>query len=59
MKGATANENPQEKNKHDPHKSKEQTAQASTENIYQMKKTWKRARMFCEDFESRCHKPTR
>ena len=59
MKGATPNEKQLEKNKNDPHKSKEQTAKASRENIYQTKKSWKRARMICEDSESRSHEPTR
>ena len=55
MKGATPNEKPLEKNKNDPHKSKEQTAKASRENIYQTKKRWIRARLICEDSESRSH----
>jgi len=59
MKGATPNAKHLENSKHDPHKSKEQTAKASRENIYQMKKSWKRARMICEDFQSRSHQPTR
>jgi len=59
MKGATPNEKQLDKNKHDPHKSKEQTAKASRENIYQMKKSWKRARMICKYSESRSHQPTR
>jgi len=61
MKGATPNEKHLEKNKNDPYKSKEQTAKASRENIYQTKKNWKRARMICklEDSKSRSHKPTR
>jgi len=59
MKGATPNEKQLEKNKNDPHKSKEQTAKACRENIHQMKRSWKRARMICEDFESRSHEPTR
>jgi len=59
MKGATPNEKELEKNKNDVHKSKEQTAKASRENIYQTKKSWKRARMICEDSEIRSHKPTR
>jgi len=59
MKGATTNEKQLEKNKNDPHKSKEQTAKASRENIYQTNKSWKRARMICEDSESRSHEPTR
>ena len=58
MKGATPNEKQLEKNKNDPHKSKVQTAKASRENIHQTKKIWKRARMICEDSESRSHKPT-
>jgi len=33
MKGATPNEKQLEKKKNDPHKSKEQTAKASRENI--------------------------
>ena len=56
MKGATQNQKQLEKNKNDPHKSKEQTAKASRENIYQTKKSWKRARMICEDTKSRSHK---
>jgi len=48
MKGATPYEKQLEKNKNDRHKSKEQTAKASRENIHQMKKSWKRARMICE-----------
>jgi len=59
MKGATPNEKQLENNKIDPHKSKEQTAKASTENIHQTKKSWKRARMICEDSESRFHEQTR
>jgi len=59
MKGATLNEKQLEKNKNHPYKSKEQTAKASRENIYQTKKSWKRARMICEDSESRSHEPTR
>jgi len=59
MKGATPNEKQLEKNKNDPHQFKEQTTKASRENIYQMKKSWKRARIICEDSESRSHKPTR
>jgi len=61
MKGATPNEKQIEKNKNDPHKSKEQTAklEASRENIHQKKKSWKRARMICEDSESRSHELTR
>jgi len=55
MKVATPNEKQREKNKNDPHKSKEQTAKASRENIHQTKKSWKRARMICEDSESRSH----
>jgi len=39
MKGATPKEKLLEKNKNDPHKSKEQTAKASRENIHQMKKS--------------------
>jgi len=39
MKGATPNEKQLEKNKNDLHKSKEQTAKASKENIYQTKKS--------------------
>jgi len=58
MKGANLNEKPVEKNKNDPHKSKEQTARVSRENIYQTKKSCKRARMICEDSESRSHEPT-
>jgi len=59
MKGATQNENHLEKNMNDPHKSKEQTAKASRENIHQTKKSWKRARMICEESESRSHELTR
>jgi len=59
MKEATPNEKQLEKNKNDPNKSKEQTAKASRENIHQTKKSWKRARMICEDSESRSHEPTR
>jgi len=59
MEGATSNEKQLEKNKNDPHKSKEQTAKTSRENISQMKKSRKRARMICEDSESRSHGPTR
>jgi len=58
MKGATPNEKQLEKKKNDPHKSKEQTAKASRENIHQTKKRWKRARMISEDSESRSHWPT-
>jgi len=59
MKGATQNEKQLEKNKNDPHKSKEQTTKASRENIHQTKKSWKRARMICEDSASRSHELTR
>jgi len=59
MKGATPNEKELEKNKNDVHKSKEQTAKASIERIYQTKRSWKRARIVCEDSEIRSHKPTR
>jgi len=59
MKGATPNEEQLEKNKNNPHKSKEQTAKASRENIHQTKKSWKRARMIWEDCESRSHELTR
>jgi len=59
MKGATLNEKQVEKNKNDPHKSKEQTAKASRENIHQTKKSWTRARMISEDSESRSHEWTR
>ena len=58
MKGATPNEKQLEKNKNDPHKFKEQTAKASRENIHPRKKSWKRARMICEDSERRSHEPT-
>jgi len=58
MKGATPNEKQLEKNKNDPHKSKEQTAKGSRDNIHQTKKSWKRARMICEHYESRSHNPT-
>jgi len=58
MKGATPNEKQLEKNKNDLPKSKEQTAKASRENIYQTRKSWKRARMMCEGSESRLHEPT-
>ena len=57
MKGATPNEKQLEKNKNDPHMSKEQTAKASRENIHQAKKSWKRARIICEDSESRTSRP--
>jgi len=59
MKGATPNEKQLEKNKNDPHKSKEQTPKPSRENIHQTRKSWKRARMICEDSESRSHELTR
>ena len=59
MKGATPNEKQLEKNKNDPHKSKEQTAKASRENIHQTAKSWKRARMIREDSQSRSHELTR
>jgi len=59
MKGATLKEKQLEKNKNDRDKSKEQTAKASRENIHETKKSWKRARMICEDSESRSHKLTR
>jgi len=59
MKGATLNEKQPEMNKNDPDKSKEQTAKASRENIYQTKKTWERARMICQHSESRSHETTR
>jgi len=59
MKEATLNEKYQKKNKNDPHKSKEQTAKARCEKIYQTKKSWKSARMICEDTESSSHEPTR
>jgi len=59
MKKATPNEKQLLKTKNDLHKSKEQTAKGSRENIYQTKKSWKRARMICEDSESRSHEPTR
>jgi len=59
MKGATPNKKQLEKHKNDPHKSNEQTAKASRENIHQTKKSWKRARMICEDSESRSHELTR
>jgi len=59
MKGATPNQKQLEKNKKDPHKSKEQTPKASRENIHQTKKSWKRERMICEDSDSRSHKLTR
>jgi len=59
MKGATPNQKQPEKNNNDPHKSKEQIAKGSRENIYQTKKSWKRARMIREDSESRSHEPTR
>jgi len=57
MKGATPNEKQLEKNKNDPHQSKEQTAKASRENKHQTKKSWKRARMMCEDSEIRSDEP--
>jgi len=59
MKGATPNEKQLEKNKNNPYNSGEQTAKASRENIYQRKKSWKRARMICEDSKSRSHELTR
>ena len=59
MIGATPNENQLGKNKNDPHKSKEQMAKARREIIHQTKKSWKRARMRCEDSESRSHDLTR
>jgi len=59
MKGATRNEKQLERGRNYPYKSKEQTAKASRENIHQTKKSWKRARMICEDFESRSHELTR
>ena len=59
MKGATPNEKQLEKDKNDPHKFKEQTAKASRENVHETKKSWKRARMICEDCESRSHELTR
>jgi len=59
MKGATSNKKQLEKNKNHLHRPKEQTAKASRENIYQMKKSKKRARMICKDSESRSHEPTR
>jgi len=59
MRGATLNEKLLEKNKNDLYKSKEQTAKGSRENIHQTKKSWKRARMICEDSESRSHELTR
>jgi len=59
MKGATPIEKRLEKNKNDPHKSKEQSAKASRENIHQTKKSWKRARMICEDSQSRSHELAR
>jgi len=59
MNGATLNEKQPEKNTNDVHKSKAQTAKASRENIYQMTKSWKRARMICEDSERRSHEVTR
>jgi len=59
MKGATPNEKQLEKNKNDPHKSNEQTAKASRENIHQAKTSGKRARMICQDSESRSHELTR
>jgi len=58
MKEATPNEKQLEKNKNDRHKSKEQTAKASRENIHQTKKSWRRARMICKDSESRSPKLT-
>jgi len=58
MKEATPNEKQLEKNKNDRHKSKEQTAKASRENIHQTKKSWKRARMIGKDSESRSPKLT-
>jgi len=59
MKGATPNQKQVEKNKNDLHKSKEQTGKPRRENIHQTKKSWKRARMICEDSQSRSHELTR
>jgi len=59
MKGATTNEKQDQKNMNDPKKAKEQTAQASRENIYQAKKSSKRARMRCEESARRSYEPTR
>jgi len=59
MKGATPNEKQLEKNMNNPHKSKEQTAKASRENIYQRRKSWKRGTIICEDSESRSDEATR
>jgi len=59
MKGATLNEKQLEKNKNNPHKSKEQTAKASRENLHQTKKSSKRASIICEDSESRSNELTR
>jgi len=58
MKGATPNEKQLEKNKNDWHKSKEQTAKGSRENVQQTNQSWKRARMICEDSKSRSHELT-
>ena len=58
MKGATPYEKQLAKNKNDPHKSKDQTAKVSRENIHQTKESWKSARMICQDSESRSHEPT-
>jgi len=59
MKGATQNEKQLEKNKNDQHKSKEQMAKASRENIHKSKKSSKRARMICKDSESSFQELTR
>jgi len=59
MKEATLNEKQPEKNQNDLHQSKEQTAKASRENMYNTKKSWKRATMICEDSKSKSYEPTR
>jgi len=59
MKEATPNERQLEKNKNNLHKSKQQTAKASRENIHETKKSWKRARLISEASESRSHELTR
>jgi len=59
MKGATANKIQLEKNKKNWHKSKEETAKATRENIYQTTKSWKGAGIISEESESRSHQLTR
>jgi len=59
MKGATPKENQLEKPKNDPDKPKEQSSNASRENMHQTKMSWKIARMISADSESRSDKLTR